>query len=105
MNIRLLQSPVLLRYMTRRYYRQKEKKANEFLIKMFRKSPGFDAADNLLPYLIEPLINEFSLKELEQAVNAVNRNGQISSRRRAKTDNQFLKERILELDPTFSFTK
>ncbi|MEO6521009.1 MAG: hypothetical protein ABIN91_04980 [Mucilaginibacter sp.] len=83
----------------------KKQKGNSFLIQMFAGSFGFDMADNRFTELIEPYLKEFNLEELELVIKAVNENGQICSRRRARTDNYYIKERVLELDKKYSFNK
>ncbi|MCS3732219.1 hypothetical protein FHS10_000141 [Mucilaginibacter dorajii] len=72
---------------------------------MFGKSFGYQMADDRYTALIEPHLRAFSLKELEAIVEEVNGNSQVNGRRRARTDNYNVKERILELNKNFSFAK
>ena len=81
----------------------KKQQGNKFLIQMFGGSFGFDMADNRYSELIGPYLKEFNLIELELIINEVNNNGQVSSRRRARTDNYYIKERVLELDKKYNF--
>lgn len=83
----------------------KKQKGNEFLIQMFAGSFGYVMADTRYSELISPYLNDFTLAELELVINAVNNNGQIWSRRRAITDNFYIKQRVLELDENYSFSK
>lgn len=83
----------------------KKQKGKAFLVESFGNSWGYDMADNRYTDLIEPYLKEFDLAELELIIKAVNENGQICSRRRARTDNYYIKERVLELDKNYSFSK
>ncbi|MFS2187163.1 hypothetical protein ACCC92_10850 [Mucilaginibacter sp. Mucisp84] len=98
-----ISTPTLLKIYNQALLQAKRVEGNIFLIKMFGSSPGYDTADKRFSDLIEPLLDEFDLNELKLLVEAVNGNSQVYGRRRARTDNQYIKDRVLELEPTFSF--
>lgn len=79
--------------------------AFNFLIKSFGNSPQYDIADSRFENLIQPRLNEFSKKELRAIIKEINENSQIYDRRKAKSTNYLVKERINEVFDSFDFTK
>jgi len=60
-------------------------------IQQFRCSSSFDMANNSYERFIEPYLNEFSATQLESIAKAIDENGQIHGRRRARTDHAAIK--------------
>ncbi len=79
--------------------------AFNFLIKSFGNSNQYDIADSRFENLIQPRLNEFSKKELRAIVKEINGNSQIYDRRKARSTNYLIKERIIEVFDNFDFTK
>jgi hypothetical protein len=78
--------------------------AFDFLIQIFGKSNQYSIADNRFDNLIKPMLNDFTKKELKQLVETINDNSQIHDRRKARSSNAFVRERITELyGCTFNF--
>lgn len=71
--------------------------AYDFLIEMFGNSGQYDIADSRYENLISPFINEYSKEELAKIVKEINGNSQIYDRRKARSTNYYVKNRIIEL--------
>lgn len=63
----------------------------------FEKSINYDSADERFNEVILPYIDVLSKEQLEELLHIINNNSQIYERRRAKTDNQKIYERIQAL--------
>lgn len=78
--------------------------SNALLIRMFILSSNFDLADLRFDRLIEPYLNDFNLTELTEIVKGVIENGQINSRRLARTTNKEIVDEILKHDSQFDWS-
>lgn len=76
----------------------------DYNILHYSRSYSYDSGDSRFTEFIEPYIYQFSLAQLGQIVKCVNENSQLYDRRRARRDNDFIYERIVELKPDFDFT-
>ena len=80
--------------------------AADFLIQIFGKSRQFAIADNRFDNLIKPMLNDFTKKQLEHLVKAINDNSQIHDRRQARSTNSLIRGKITELyGDTFNFDR
>lgn len=78
--------------------------AMKYYVKLYSASFNYDSADDRFDDFIEPNLAAFSLDQLTEIMNATDKNGQISGRRRAKGANDKIKEQVLKLDPEFDFS-
>lgn len=76
----------------------------KYYVKLYSESYNYDSADERFDEFIEPNLEAFSLDQLTEIMNATDKNGQISGRRRAKGANDKIKEQVLKLNPKFDFS-
>lgn len=80
-------------------------KALEYYIELYAASNSYDQADWRFDDFIEPHLNEFDEKQVEQLIDATNSNGQIYDRRQAPYANNKIRNRMLVLNPKFDFSR
>lgn len=78
--------------------------ALDFNVKYYSEASSYNGGDMRFEDLIMPYIAKFNKQQLENIIKATNENGQIHGRRKAKSDNTEVYNRMQELDPTFDFT-
>lgn len=79
--------------------------AYNFLIEMFGNSSQYSTADSRFDNLIQPYIKEFNKKEFKKIVKSISKNSQIHDRRKARSTNFLIGQRIRELyGATFDFS-
>jgi hypothetical protein len=79
--------------------------AYDFLIKMFANSGQYSTADSRFDNLIQPYLKNYNNEELKMIVKEVNDNSQIYDRRKARSTNYQIKQRIDEVTDGFDFAK
>lgn len=78
--------------------------ALDYCVKLFAKSSSFDMADWRFEDLISPNLQDFSIEQLTAIVKAVNENDQLFCRMRAKSSNDYIRNRIAALDKDFDYS-
>lgn len=81
-----------------------ESVALDFNVKYYSEASSYNGGDMRFENLIMPYIAKFNKQQLENIIKATNENGQIHGRRKAKSDNTEVYNRMQELDPAFDFT-
>lgn len=83
----------------------KKKECLDLAIELFGNSSSFDSADVRFSRFIEPVLNEFNETQLAIIIYKIDKNGQISSRRRASFDNKKVRASMQALNPGFDFSQ
>lgn len=78
--------------------------ACDYCVKLFAESSSFDMADWRFEDLIFPNLQDFSIGQLTAIVKAVNENGQLFGRMRARSSNDYIRNRIAALDKDFDYS-
>lgn len=77
----------------------------DFNIERYGDSKSFDQADWRFDALILPHLKEFTFEQMKRILDYSNNNGQIFGRGRASTSNRTIKNRILQINDSFDFSK
>lgn len=77
----------------------------KYYVRLYEHSGNYDKADRRFNDFIEPYILDFSESQILQLIEATEQNGQINGRRNAWHSNEVIKNRMLEFDANFDFSK